>query len=410
MFLNGEEMVNSLFEQYENLKWEFTYGHEDDPDRYNAIQVGLVAFFYIDQGWKKSKRQAVTEALALYHQYYGEHLKFGYFDNPNHSESYSSRTLIERKQQILDKEDDAVELSWGDSPSLSYVSNYKFEFFSLAGWYENVHKSVSYVCFYLPFEELKKQPKGEIEKLLVKFCDLLKPMHGFAGLGVQQCYESHEYQYIEYTISHEFSGLDISGGNNDKLLRGGFKSVNWITILGDELVSKLGGPAVLRKQNDDDRIVFIPYQGGVMFRAGELPALGYVQTDPWPELYVKVNRLLNPVRAHKIDSLGYGSIAGEIRFNERTTQEWLTRFDRTEDTQDRNASSPGSEEKRHITVISGNMCRFSGLWVSVVNGETVYQELQQGFLAPQYKNEKTSENKDVVWTLLRRDDNGAVYE
>lgn len=127
-------------------------------------------------------------------------------------------------------------------------------------------------------------------------------MHGFAGLGVQQCYESHEYQYLEYEIARKFSGLDISGGNNDDLFREGFKSVNWLTILGCEWINKLGGISLLRNQNNDNRIEFISYSEGVIVKAGEIPALGYVQEDPCPELYVKVNELLKPVRAPKIDS------------------------------------------------------------------------------------------------------------
>ncbi|WP_171964804.1 type VI immunity family protein, partial [Cronobacter sakazakii] len=41
----------------------------------------------------------------------------------------------------------------------------------------------------------------------------------------------------------------------------------------------------------------------------------------------KVNKVLKPIRAPEIGSLGYGSIAGEIRFDDSSTARWLARFD-----------------------------------------------------------------------------------
>lgn len=61
--------MDELFKQYEDLKWEFTYGHEDDPELHNALQVGLVAYFYLDQAWTPERRQAMADALAFYHQH-----------------------------------------------------------------------------------------------------------------------------------------------------------------------------------------------------------------------------------------------------------------------------------------------------------------------------------------------------
>lgn len=55
--------------------------------------------------------------------------------------------------------------------------------------------------------------------------------------------------------------------------------------------------------------------------------LSWVKDNPYPELYVKVNKILKPIRAPEIDSLGYGSIAGEIRFDKNSTARWLSRFD-----------------------------------------------------------------------------------
>ncbi|WP_330998824.1 type VI immunity family protein [Intestinirhabdus alba] len=299
----------------------------------------------------------------------------------------------------------------GSAPSLDYVSDYQIKIFSNARWYEEIHQPVSYASFYLPFEALKGEGRERFEALVLAFCRLLKPMHGLAGLGLQQCYESHEYQYLEYTIAHQFSGLDISGGNTDERLHNGFKSVNWLTLLGEALVAKLGGAAALQRRNADPVVTFTPYAGGLVVKAGEAPALGYVQSDPWPRAYVRVNNLLRVARAPEIDSLGFGSIAGEIRFNDRTTAQWLARFDRAEEEEARRLRPSGEPGQRAIMVVSGQLCRFSGLWSGSVAGEPepVYEELEQGFDAPFWRDADGVEH-EVVWTLLRREDGGPVQE
>lgn len=77
----------------------------------------------------------------------------------------------------------------------------------------------------------------------------------------------------------------------------------------------------------DPAINITPYNDGVIIRAGEWPELGWVKDTPYSELYVKVNNALKPIRAPEIDSLNYGSIAGEIRFDKNSTARWLARFD-----------------------------------------------------------------------------------
>ncbi|WP_409310929.1 type VI immunity family protein [Pectobacterium sp. B1J-3] len=152
-------------------------------------------------------------------------------------------------------------------------------------------------------------------------------MHGLAGLGVQQCYESENYEHLEYEIAQAFSAVDIPNSHTWETGRDGIRSVNWYTFVQDSWLEKLGGIAGLRQQLDDERIALLPYEGGVMIRAGEWPELGWNKVNPYPELYVKVNQMLKPIRAPEICSMGYGSIAGEIRFDKTSTAAWLARFD-----------------------------------------------------------------------------------
>ncbi|WP_226993510.1 type VI immunity family protein [Cronobacter universalis] len=177
----------------------------------------------------------------------------------------------------------------------------------------------------MPVEELNR--KDFLKALLSQFCNILQPLHGLMGLGIQQCYEKERYQHLEYEICNEFKGVDVINSNTDKKMRTGLRAVNWYTFFSNEWLNKLGGIQYLRSALSNPSIEIINYDNGVIIRAGEWPELGWIKDNPYPELYVKVNKVLKPIRAPEIGSLGYGSIAGEIRFDRNSTARWLARFD-----------------------------------------------------------------------------------
>lgn len=187
---------------------------------------------------------------------------------------------------------------------------------------------MSYLKLYWPIVELEKNGLQQFINFIQLTSQKLQPLNGYVGLGVQQSHEYYDYQYLEYEIAHRFLGLDISNYDGDLRLRNGFKCINWLTILSNDLVAqKLGSVTQLQDNNKDPAIKFYLYQGGIIVRAGEVPVLGYIQEDPYPKYYVLTNALLKAARAPVIGSLGFGSVNSEIRFNSRTTGEWQARFD-----------------------------------------------------------------------------------
>lgn len=120
-----------------------------------------------------------------------------------------------------------------------------------------------------------------------------------------------------------FLGLDVSNVKSDLRFRGGFKCNNWITVLSNDLVNdKLSGFEQLKQCNLDQRNTFYPDTGGVVVPTGDVPELGDVETNPYSQHYVNVNAQLKAVRSPEIGSLGFGSINGEVRFNDQTSKEW----------------------------------------------------------------------------------------
>lgn len=201
-------------------------------------------------------------------------------------------------------------------------------------------------------------------------------MHGLAGLGVQQVYEDHKYQHLEYEVAQMFNGIDMTSNSTNRGMRNGFSSVNWYTFLADEWVEKLGGKGQLVTRFDSTDIMLLPYDGGVVIRAGEWPELGWIEKDPYPDLYVKVNQVLKPVRTPDMGSFGNGSIAGEIRFNKESTARWLARFDNAPQLSAN--APPKSVQSRLITAKTTEPCPHTGFYGSGFPLE--YATVQQGFL------------------------------
>ena len=411
--------LQKLLDEYQENYNRFTYGHYLDPNNIeDAIKTGLVGCYYLDQGYLPEKRQAIGQVLALYDKYWGNKLKFGFLDgNPNQLHPYQKFSIDKKQDLINNYALDVLNFYWSNVDNLEFVPEYFIETFSEPEWYEKVHQEISYVQLYLPISELKEFGVEQLIALNQQISEILQPMHGFFGLGIQHSHEYYDYQYLEYELAHQFLGLDISNVEADKDFREGFKCINWLTILSDQLITdKLGSLEALKEHNNDNEIRFYPYSGGVVVRAGEVPELGDVASNPYPKHYVNVNALLKPARAPEIASLGFGSINGEVRFNNRTSKEWQSRFDDVEATDIAVSHEPHSAEvinmdsKVRISIQTGQLCPHTGVYSAQINGKIEYRELTQGHKVEPFIDSETQQvYNDVTWQLLRREDGGNVY-
>ena len=414
-----QDKLQKLLDEYQENYNRFTYGHYLDPNNIeDAIKTGLVGCYYLDQGYLPEKRQAIGQVLALYDKYWGDKLKFGFLDgNPNQLHPYLKFSIDKKQDLINNYALDVLNFYWSNVDNLEFVPEYFIETFSEPEWYEKVHQEISYVQLYLPISELKEFGVEQLITLNQQISEILQPMHGFFGLGIQHSHEYYDYQYLEYELAHQFLGLDISNVESDLRFRGGFKCINWLTILSDQLITdKLGSLEALKERNSDNEIRFYPYAGGVVVRAGEVPELGDVASNPYPKHYVNVNALLKPARAPELGSLGFGSINGEIRFNDRTSKEWQSRFDDVEATDIAVSHEPQSAEvinmdsKVRISIQTGQLCPHTGVYSAQINGKIEYRELIQGHKVEPFIDSETQQvYNDVTWQLLRREDGGNVY-
>lgn len=328
-----------FFKDFNAHRWDFTIVDEEDEEQ-PVLQVGLVATFYLVDAYLPARRKHIAQAFELYCKHFGKNLVWGYMGSEKIiKQDFHQQTVNHCLSYIQsDGFSDSASFMWSSQKGFEHSGKYMFEAILPVEWFEQTHKSLTTIRFYLPVEELKNQGTAQFERLTLNMCNILRPLHGTAGLGIQNSYDMHNYQHIEYELLEKYRGIDLTLLIANKTWRTGYSNLNWYTYLAHHWVSKLGTTEDLLEQLNDVRIGILPYEWGTIFRAGDWPALGKANVDPRPELYVMVNEVIKPLRVSNIGSLHYGSIAGEVRLNERTSNQWLRRFDLPKDSPRHNPS------------------------------------------------------------------------
>ena len=323
------DKLQQLLEEYKSNYDKFSFGRYLDLDHTeNALKIGLIGCFYLDKSYKPEKRQAINQVLSLYDKYWGKYLNYGFGDgDPNTLYQYQNISLA---QKIILNNGfclDTLSFYWSNVDKLYLIPDYLIKVLSRSESLEKRFNTVSYLQIYLPIYELKYFGVDKLVEFIRQVSQILKPLHGFFGLGIRQRYKYYDFQYLEGELARKYLGLDISTDEEDKNFRDGFKSINWLTILSEELfIEKLGSLDEVKQQNSDEGIIFHSYTGGVMVQAGEVPEFCDISRNPYPKHYVKANALLKPARAPMIASFGFTSNNGKIQ-DSQTSKGWQSRFD-----------------------------------------------------------------------------------
>jgi hypothetical protein len=183
-----------------------------------------------------------------------------------------------------------------------------------------------WVTLTLPLSWLKGRGPEGFSKLVVDCCRILRPYHGYAGLSlIQHVDEGGASPAMLHMqgLAFRFLGLEVDFPEfHADALEKAIKGVNWLTILEDSWLPKVGGREKLEKELGEG-FVFHEYPGGVVVQAGPRPLFGDVNWKEDLPHYKKLARALKPIRVEYDDSLGQGGV-----FDVRKTREWFNRFDK----------------------------------------------------------------------------------
>ena len=173
----------------------------------------------------------------------------------------------------------------------------------------------------VPVEFILDNPISFVE-LAVKMC---KKLHFETGQGGFSLHLHHYYRtkgnHIR-NISQNYFGLDIGSPFYwSQALIHGIKTVNWLTLVGDRLLKKIGGRDGLREKLLTD-IPVHDLDHGVIIQAGPKPTLGDVNAGDDISYYRRVSRVLEPIRVPP-EALRRFSVVG----GRNNTRRWMARFD-----------------------------------------------------------------------------------
>jgi len=167
---------------------------------------------------------------------------------------------------------------------------------------------------------------GEFRDFAIDLCNHFPFQSGHGGYALETThYRQEPGDIAAWKLSTQHPGLDIARPIVDRvaLQREGIKGVNWLTMLCDEFVDRIGGATTLREQLPDS-VRLIPVTGGLVFQAGQEPKAGHVnRNDRLPD-YKAVYKVVAPLQQPIIDRYGALDLPGGD--HREKTQAWLRRF------------------------------------------------------------------------------------
>lgn len=131
--------------------------------------------------------------------------------------------------------------------------------------------------------------------LLLRWCERLQPGCGAAGWGIAPvCEPAQAAAMTPFLLPHlrRFPGLGQLPSLNDTAAEPSV-SVNWLTILDEEQIERIGGPERLAALGPDFPVM--KYPGGHIIQAGPRPEPGDGNRGEEPRFYGMVRELLRPL-------------------------------------------------------------------------------------------------------------------
>ena len=186
------------------------------------------------------------------------------------------------------------------------------------------HFSVS-----LPISPLISAEKGAFRKLFSELCNLIRPRHGYGGLGIirnPNPYVSDRSDPYCLPLAIRFPGLEFDHPLSDGVdLREGIKGVNWLTAVCDDLLAPIGGTEAVKRKAKQDSLDYTDYPEGLIIQAGPAPQLGDLEQDAVPYFYMKAHTLLKDIRSNKLENIIAGEDYGVD--SDVFSRAWLDRLD-----------------------------------------------------------------------------------
>jgi hypothetical protein len=307
---------------------------KDDEGRV-MLQAALLATLYFEDPYRREVREAVVSCCEDYFLQCGKHLRWALNPDTKLMEPYGKEKGSTPRVWLPPRgEDESFSFLYHGAEYERGASAFSTRALGVARRPYVVvgHFRVSFPLLWFTVEQ------GSLPETVLDMCRELKPVSGYAGIGVIESPDSlisKKYEPIVYGWAQRFPGLEIDYpiGHSIWLTegreggKGGIKGVNWLTVVGDRWLAEMGGVNAVEADLAalDGRFIVHRFEGGIMIQAGTRPQLGDAERNVWPELYVKLAKYLKPIRITRHRPFQFSGPG--LRFDLERSRAWLRRFD-----------------------------------------------------------------------------------
>jgi hypothetical protein len=289
-----------------------------------AIQVSLFATIYYYGAHLPELQRAVAKFVEEFQQVFGSELRWAKDPSTFRYSLIESRKVPSLKDWFSRLEPNAgweYELRGGNAADEATAASVE-----AVGRPNRGLPRLSYLKFTLPMTWFASH-QGSFPQLLKDACDMIHPEHGYGGLGFNESPKltiRERYEPDVFALAVRFPGVEVDEPvAHINFLRDGIKGGNWLTVLSDSYLERLGGRSKL--EGDLGRgFTLHQYSGGLIIQAGERPQMGDAEKGQVPLDYVRLARLLKPIR---VTIHGPFQHTGPNRFDRAASEAWLSRFD-----------------------------------------------------------------------------------
>jgi hypothetical protein len=285
-----------------------------DPCGNVWARLGFVVTLFLVNGNTPEKRLAFTEVLRNYYATFGDAVTHYQKINAGRLSRIRGTAFLDHYQRnatrpVVDdsKNSDVNSFTphlYGfpngeekDEPPLYYIGGGSLE---ISAWFPP--GTVSNLDAYIPASWVDQNGYPALTELLRRWCNILKPTHGTAGLGTlfDQGSSRANSGLVAFPLIKRFPGLDYNDTEkwlvaSEKANTRVIRTTNWLNVLDDGFVAQLGGVDALVQALGPNCPIH-PYEGGVIIQAGPHAELGDLNRRIIAEHYRTVARVLKPLR------------------------------------------------------------------------------------------------------------------
>lgn len=175
--------------------------------------------------------------------------------------------------------------------------------------------NMSYLTLCIPITRLTEHPEYHPLQQYLNWANIMQAQYGTSGIGIMPAYDltiRSQTSGIIHALSCDYPGLEVCDGIQWMGNGGDLLSPNWLNLLDEHYVDKLGGYGHVINYLSGSNARVHQYDGGIIISASESPQLCELnEFTVAPNDYRVVSRLMSPFRSQHL--FGYwGQRSDEI--------------------------------------------------------------------------------------------------